>query len=368
MTDEADRRAIAIGIVGPGLVGKTLIAQLAEQADRLLKEWNLELQVYGVTDSRWMLLSATPIDLSTWQSALDKQETEANLDSFTYHFASIQHPADKIIIDCTASAAVPCFYTKWLSLGIHVVTPNKRMGSGPLQEYLQVKEAQRRYGAHFLAEASVGAGLPVLSTARSLLCTGDRISTVEGVFSGTLSYIFNTYGPGRSFSEVVMEAKKKGYTEPDPRDDLSGMDVARKVVILAREAGLRLELEAVEVQSLVPEPLRAAQSAAEFLDGLPQFDEEMAARAEEAETACRKLVYVGLVEVASGRCTVGLKAYAKDHPFAQLSGSDNVISFSSRRYNQQPLIIRGPGAGAEVTAAGVFSDLIQVAHGLGACV
>ncbi|CAL8471344.1 g10886 [Coccomyxa elongata] len=356
---------IAIGVVGPGLIGKTLLSQLAEQAGRLLEEWGLELQVFGVTNSEWMLLSATPISLKSWQTALDTQDTEASLDSFTYHFAT-SPVADRVIIDCTASAEVPCHYKKWLTLGIHVITPNKRLGSGPLADYLAVKEAQHRYGASFMSEATVGAGLPVLSTLQSMIKTGDKVGRIEGIFSGTLSFIFNSFGPGTPFSEVVSKAKAAGYTEPDPRDDLSGMDVARKVVILARECGMHIELDDVEVDSLVPEPLQSTSSVLDFMERLPEFDAEMEARSSEAAEAGRKLVYVGLVDVAAGTCSVTLQAYPTDHAFAQLSGSDNIIAFSTQRYSQQPLIIRGPGAGAEVTAAGVFSDLLQVAHSLGA--
>ncbi|EIE19690.1 homoserine dehydrogenase [Coccomyxa subellipsoidea C-169] len=360
-----EKRQVAIGIVGPGLIGKTLLSQLALQTDRLREEWGLELQVFGVTNSQWMLLSATPISLSSWQTALESQDTEASLDSFTYHFAT-SPVADRVIIDCTASAAVPCHYTKWLSLGIHVITPNKRLGSGPLADYLAVKEAQRHYHAHFMAEGTVGAGLPVLSTLQSMINTGDKVAKIEGVFSGTLSFIFNNFGPGRPFSDVVGKAKAAGYTEPDPREDLSGMDVARKVVILARECGMQIELEDVAVESLVPEPLQSTSSVLDFMDQLPQFDADMEARASEAAEAGNKLVYVGLVDVAAGKCTVSLQSYPADHAFAQLSGSDNIIAFTTRRYSQQPLMIRGPGAGAEVTAAGVFGDLLQVAQSLGA--
>lgn len=189
---------------------------------------------------------------------------------------------------------------------------------------------------------------------------------IEGVFSGTLSYIFNNLRPGQSFSQIVAEAKEKGYTEPDPRDDLQGLDVARKVTILARECGLMLELKDVPVESLVPEPLQSCRTTEEFLEKLKEFDHELTERVQNAEAKGESLVYVGIVDREAGKGWVKLTSYPKSHPFCQLDGSDNIISFVTDRYFQQPLIIRGPGAGAAVTAGGVFSDLLRLADYLGA--
>ncbi|MQM01003.1 hypothetical protein Taro_033758 [Colocasia esculenta] len=225
---------------------------------------------------------------------------------------------------------------------------------------------QRRSYTHYFYEATVGAGLPIISTLRGLLETGDKILQIEGIFSGTLSYIFNNFVGARAFSDVVAEAKQAGYTEPDPRDDLSGTDVARKVIILARESGLKLELSDIPVQSLVPEPLRATASAEEFMQQLPKFDEELSKERNDAEAVGEVLRYVGVVDAINARGRVELRRYKKDHPFAQLSGSDNIIAFTTLRYKDQPLIVRGPGAGAQVTAGGIFSDLLRLASYLGA--
>ncbi|KAJ6383779.1 hypothetical protein OIU78_027135 [Salix suchowensis] len=192
---------------------------------------------------------------------------------------------------------------------------------------------------------------------------GIKYSALKG---GTLSYIFNNFKGMRAFSNVVEEAKQAGYTEPDPRDDLSGTDVARKVIILARESGLKLDLSDIPVQNLVPEPLRACASAEEFMQQLPQFDNEMARARQEAEDAGDVLRYVGVVDAVSREGRVELRRYKKDHPFAQLSGSDNIIAFTTTRYKEQPLIVRGPGAGAQVTAGGIFSDILRLASYLGA--
>ena len=271
-----------------------------------------------------------------------------------------------VIIDCSASEKVAAHYEEWMRQGIHVITPNKRANSGPYAYYARLRELGRKSYTHYFYEATVGAGLPIISTLQSLRDSGDRITSIEGVFSGTLSYIFNTYNPAAaSFSEVVRKAKELGYTEPDPRDDLSGTDVARKVVILARESGLKLELCDVPVQSLVPEALRGA-SAEEYMRRLPEFDDDMAARAAEAAAAGEVLRYVGIVDPGPLGSRVELRRYPASHPFASLTGSDNMLSFRTTRYATNPLIVRGPGAGAEVTAGGVFADLLRLAAYLGA--
>jgi len=271
-----------------------------------------------------------------------------------------------VIVDCTASDAPPSHYLEWISKGIHIITPNKRLGSGDLEQYKAVRQTQRQSYTHWLYEATVGAGLPVIATLKHLVSTGDNVKRIEGVFSGTLSYIFNNLQPGQSFSQVVTEAKEAGYTEPDPRDDLQGMDVARKVTILARECGMMLDLNDVSVESLVPEPLRACESTAEFMEKLPEFDEELTQKLLEADAKGEALRYVGVVDCESGKGSVELLSYPRSHPFAQLSGSDNIIAFTTERYFTQPLIVRGPGAGAAVTAGGVFSDLLRLTDYFGA--
>jgi aspartokinase/homoserine dehydrogenase 1 len=274
------------------------------------------------------------------------------------------HFPHAVIIDCSASAEVAKHYARWLGEGIHVVTPNKKANSAPYAEYQRVKDARRAAGAHYLYEATVGAGLPVIQTLRDLRETGDEIRRIEGMFSGTLAYLFNTWDGSQSFSAVVRQAKQLGYTEPDPRDDLSGMDVARKLVILARETGLRTELGDVQVESLVPAELVGCGTD-EFLDRLAQFDGTMLARLQDAAARDRVLRYVGSVD-AQGKAEVGLVELPKSHPFANIALTDNIVRFQTARYDQNPLIVQGPGAGPAVTAAGVFADLLRVCAYLGA--
>ncbi|KAL6315279.1 hypothetical protein AAG906_000363 [Vitis piasezkii] len=360
------RTTIAMGIIGPGLIGGTLLDQLRDQAAVLKEDFNIDLRVMGITGSRTMLLSDSGIDLSRWRELIKEKGEVGDMHKFVNHVHGNHFIPNTALVDCTADSNVASHYHEWLRKGIHVITPNKKANSGPLDQYLKLRALQRQSYTHYFYEATVGAGLPIISTLRGLLETGDKILRIEGIFSGTLSYIFNNFKGTRKFSEVVMEAKQAGYTEPDPRDDLSGTDVARKVIILARESGLKLELADTPVQSLVPEPLRATASADEFMQQLPQYDEDLAKQLQDAEDAGEVLRYVGVVDVVNKKGLVELRRYKNDHPFAQLSGSDNIIAFTTARYKNQPLIVRGPGAGAQVTAGGIFSDVLRLASYLGA--
>ncbi|XAR72382.1 Homoserine dehydrogenase [Bertholletia excelsa] len=360
------RTTIAMGIIGPGLIGGTLLDQLKDQAAVLKEKFNIDMRVMGIIGSRRMLLSDMGIDLLRWRELQVEKGETADLDKFVQYVQGNHLIPNTVLVDCTEDFSIASHYYDWLCRGIHVITPNKKANSGPLEQYLRLRALQRQSYTHYFYEATVGAGLPIISTLQGLLETGDRILRIEGIFSGTLSYIFNNFVNKRAFSEVVIEAKEAGYTEPDPRDDLSGTDVARKVIILARESGIKLEISDIPVQSLVPEPLRGSASADEFLKRLPQYDKDMNQKLHDAEIAGEVLRYVGVVDVVNQKGVVELGRYKKDHPFAQLSGSDNIIAITTQRYKQQPLIIRGPGAGAEVTAGGVFSDILRLASYLGA--
>ncbi|KAK9167713.1 hypothetical protein Scep_002904 [Stephania cephalantha] len=359
------KTTMAMGIIGPGLIGAALLDQLKDQA--ILKDdFNIDLRVLGIASSTKMVLSETGFDLREWRDAFKYNGEAVDLNKFAHHVHGNHFIPNTVLVDCTADAKVASHYYEWLLEGIHIITPNKKANSGPLDQYLKLRALQRRSYTHYFYEATVGAGLPIISTLRGLLETGDQILRIEGIFSGTLSYIFNNFVGKKAFSEVVSEAKQAGYTEPDPRDDLSGTDVARKVIILARESGMKLELSDIPVQSLVPEPLRAIASTEDFMQKLPEFDQDLATKRNDAESAGEVLRYVGVVDVVNSKGLVELRRYKNDHPFAQLSGSDNIIAFTTTRYKEQPLIVRGPGAGAQVTAGGVFSDILQLASYLGA--
>jgi len=353
---------LSIGLIGPGTVGRVLLAQIATQIDRL-RELNLDLRVRGIASSKRMLLEETSVDLGRWSERMAQAGEPLDLQKFINHVQADYVP-HTVIIDCTASAAVAGQYRDWLARGIHIVTPNKKANSGALPYYRSLQEAKRLAGTHYLYEATVGAGLPVIQTLRDLRGTGDDITQIEGIFSGTLAYLFNVFDGSESFSSIVRAAKAKGYTEPDPRDDLSGMDVARKLIILGREMGLTLEVSDVQVEGLVPVALTQC-SVEEFMARLPESDAAMA----EALAAARKknqvLRYVGRID-AAGKATVGLMRLDSKHAFANIALTDNVVRFATRRYCDNPLIVQGPGAGPEVTAAGVFSDLLRLSAYLGA--
>ncbi len=354
---------MSIGLIGPGLVGSAFLDQLASQAERLTRDFKLDLRLRGVLTSQKMLLADASIPMAHWRDAL-ATSAPPDLPQFVRHVDAVHLP-HAVIVDCTASAAIARHYPEWLAAGIHVVTPNKQAGSADIAFYQTLIEARRAGGAHYLYEATVGAGLPIIQTVRDLRETGDRIQAIEGVLSGTLSYLFNVWDGEQPFSALVREAKAQGFTEPDPRDDLSGIDVARKLIILAREIGLDLELADVELEGLVPESLRSA-TAEEFLARVPEADAAMRERFVAARSRGKVLRYVGRLDADSRRATVGLIEVEQSHVLANMSLTDNVVSFTTSRYNRNPLVVRGPGAGPAVTAGGVFADLLRVCAYLGA--
>lgn len=354
---------LSIGIIGPGLIGGTLLEQFARQAGRLRAERKIDLRVRGIANSKKMLLSETGVDLAGWRKEFERATSATDLEEFVRHVHA-KHLPHAVLVDTTASYETAKLYPQWLERGIHVITPNKKAGTAAYEFYRRLRNLSRASGRHYLYDTTVGAGLPLLHSLRELLQTGDEVLRIEGILSGTLSYIFNTFDGTKPFSDIVKAARASGYTEPDPRDDLSGQDVARKLVILAREMGLGLELSDVKVKSLVPEPLRAG-SVEDFLKGLPAFDGAMKTLFDGAFGAGECLRFVGAV-TPDGRASVDLQRYPRTHAFARVSGSDNIVLFRTSRYDKQPLIIQGPGAGPDVTAAGVFANILRLASYLGA--
>jgi aspartokinase/homoserine dehydrogenase 1 len=353
---------LSIGLIGPGIVGRALLAQIGTQIERL-RGLNLDLRVRGIAGSKRMLLEETAVDMNRWAERMAEAGEPLDLEKFAAHLQADYIP-HTVIVDCTASADVGGNYAAWLGRGIHVVTPNKKANSGTLSYYREMRDAGRASGSHYLYEATVGAGLPIIQTLRDLRQTGDEITRIEGIFSGTLAYLFNVFDGRESFSSIVRTARAKGYTEPDPRDDLSGMDVARKLIILAREMGLTLEMTDVRVEGLVPKEIEDC-SVDDFMARLPEFDAGMAAMIGDARSKHEVLRYVGRID-ADGTATVGLTRLDAKHAFANIALTDNVVRFATRRYCDNPLIVQGPGAGPEVTAGGVFSDLLRLSAYLGA--
>ncbi|KAG2412168.1 homoserine dehydrogenase [Aspergillus terreus] len=360
---------IYLGVVGVGGVGTAFLNQLARLPNAP--------QLILLARSTQTLLAPTPayspaIPAADWKTAVDTpaltKKGALSADEMASYLAAA--PGRAILVDNTSDPQLAGQYPVFLRQGISIVTPNKKGFSSDLALWKEIFAAAAQGNALVYHESTVGAGLPVLSTLRDLVATGDEVTRIEGVFSGTLSFLFNTFAPvggagGGKWSEVVAQAKELGYTEPDPRDDLNGMDVARKLTILARIAGLDVAApDAFPIESLIPAELAglpaSADGVAQFMARLPEFDGQMAEIKEGAEKAGKVVRYVGSVDVATKQVRVGLQQFDKDSAIAGLKGSDNIISFYTRRYGSNPLIVQGAGAGGDVTAMGVTADLIKV--------
>ena len=355
-------KTISVGLIGPGTVGGTLLDQIDQQRERLLQEFNLDIRIRAIARSRKMYLGDRRIDLSDWRRSSKAKAVNLDLDEFEAH-VNADHIPHAVIIDCTASDHIADRYADWLARGIHVITPNKKAFSGDLERVRKIREAARQSGAHYFYETTVGAALPIIRTLRDLVDTGDQIHSVQGILSGTLAYLFNVFDGSTPFSEIVRDARFNGYTEPDPRDDLSGMDVARKLTILAREIGQQVELGDFPIESLVPEALKDV-STDEFLDRLHEFDDDIATRLNAATKAGKSLRYIATLDAAGG-ASVGLQEVSADNAFSNIDLTDNIVQFASTRYSANPLVVQGPGAGPAVTAGGVFSDLLKLANFFG---
>ncbi len=355
----SDVKTLSVFLVGAGLIGNTLLQQIEKHRAHLRASRKLELVICGIANSRKMIFNADGISVKKYKDLLEKEGKAMHIEAFVHHMHNMNLP-QSVFVDCTSSHDVAKFYAEILNNSISVVTPNKVGNASSYKDYRAVREAATRRNVSFLYETNVGAGLPVISTLSDLLNSGDRIISIEAVLSGTLSYIFNTFGEGKKFSDIVKQAKELGYTEPDPRDDLRGTDVARKLLILARETGLELELKDIQVEQILPGPCLKAKTVDDFMKELVKQDDFFTQRMMKAASKGKKLRFIAKLE--KGKATVSLQEVDEQHPFYNLSGSDNIISFRTDRYNQRPLVVKGPGAGAEVTAAGVFAQIISIAR------
>ncbi|HEX5169324.1 MAG TPA: bifunctional aspartate kinase/homoserine dehydrogenase I [Cyclobacteriaceae bacterium] len=355
----SDRKVLNVFLVGTGLIGKVLLKMIHDNFKQLSSENLLEINVIAIANSKKMLFDEEGLH---FQGSVDKMRIDGgqmSMNSFVDKMFQLNLP-NSVFVDCTSSDEVASFYQAILEANISIVTPNKKASSGDLAKYKKLKSTATRRGVKFLYETNVGAGLPVINTMNDLLLSGDKVISIEAVLSGTLNFIFSSFVEGRSFSEVVREAKEKGYTEPDPRDDLNGMDVARKILILAREAGWDLELKDIKVENLVPDSCRGEMSIEKFWIELAKYDDDFGKMRQQAADQNTKLRYMAVLD--NGQVSIQLKSVNHQHPFYSLSGSDNIILFTTERYHERPMVIRGPGAGADVTAAGVFADIIRIGH------
>ncbi len=353
----SEYKTLHLYIVGVGLVGSTLLDQIKNNFEEIISESKVELVVNGLSNSRKMVFSEEGIALGNYMATLNESKVAADIERFIGKMIADDH-AYTVFVDNTASKLVPEHYELILNNNIGISTPNKIALSSGLERYKTLKSLSgiRNIPLHF--ETNVGAGLPVISTLKSLISSGDEIQSIEAVLSGTLSYIFNTYSSELNFSAVVKTAQNKGLTEPDPREDLSGSDVRRKLLILAREAGSEIEEEDIEIEGLLSNSCLEAASVEAFYSALESDDKRYQTKISEAESAGKRLRYIA--SYRSGVAKIGLQAVDAQNPFFGLSGSDNMIVLYTMRYNETPLVIKGPGAGAAVTAAGLLAEIINM--------
>jgi len=358
---EDQTKQLNLFVVGVGNVGGKLLQQIKNQQQYLLENLKIQVRVIALTNSKKMLFNEDGIDLENWKAPLENAEN-LNMNLFHAKVTELNY-RNSIFVDNTANENVSKLYADYLKESVAVVTCNKIACSSNYTNYLNLKQLAREYNAPFLFETNVGAGLPIIDTLKNLIASGDKITKIQAVLSGSLNFIFNNFNnfnKETSFYEVVEQAGVEGYTEPDPRIDLSGVDVMRKILILARESGTKLELEDIENDSFLPQTSLDADSVPEFLETLKSEATHFNKMYQNASANNCRLKFVA--EFDNGKAKVGLKEIPSHHPFYNLDGSDNIVLFFTERYSQQPLIIKGAGAGADVTASGLFADIIRIGN------
>ena len=353
---ESLRKELNVFIVGVGNVGGKLIAQIKQQQNYLLQQLNLQLKIVGIASSKKMLLDENGINLNNWKEQL-QQAGAMNLQDFISSIIN-KNLRNSVFVDVTANADVASVYGHLLQKSIAVVACNKIASSSSYNNYHRLKLLSKEFNAPYLFETNVGAGLPIIGTLNDLIKSGDKINKIQAVLSGTLNFVFNNYDGKKTFAEVVKTAQNEGYTEPDPRLDLGGTDVMRKIMILAREAGEKIEMENIENSSFLPEECFAG-SVDDFYNSMKKNEAHFKNLYNEAVNKNCKLKFVASYQ--NGKASVGLQHIPSDSDFYHLYGKDNIVLFYTQRYPQQPLVIKGAGAGADVTASGVFADIMRVA-------
>ncbi len=354
----SENAELNIFLMGIGTVGGNLLNQIKQQQERLLKEKHLRLKLTGIANSKKMLFIRDGIDIASFKEQLDASEKTSSLQGFVDEMKEM-NIYNSVFVDCTASDAVAALYKDILSSNVSVVAANKVAASSGYDNYAMLKNIAKSKGVKFLFETNVGAGLPIINTLNDLVNSGDKILKIEAVLSGTLNYIFNTISEKIPLSKTIQMAKEEGYSEPDPRVDLSGVDVARKILILARESGYKVEMDDIQINRFVPDSLFKG-SLEEFWKGIPALDADFEESRKKLEAENKKWRFVARFE--DGKAEAGLQEVDSTHPFYDLEGSNNLVMYTTERYHEFPMLIKGYGAGASVTAAGVFADLIKVSN------
>lgn len=355
----SNKRSIDVFLVGVGGVGGALIEQIKQQKDFLAKK-DIEIRVCALANADKMLLNERGLSLENWKDDLENATQPSDFDVLL-SFIKLHHVVNPVFVDCTSAQSVSNLYARALKEGFHVVTPNKKANTSSYAYYQELRENARQSQHKFLYETNVGAGLPVIENLQNLLAAGDEVEKFEGILSGSLSFIFGKLEEGLTLSQATLIAKEKGFTEPDPRDDLSGADVARKLLILARETGLPLEFEDIEVEGVLPKGFSEGMDREEFLKMLPEMDAEFDKRVQAAKAEGKVLRYVGSIN--GDKCRVAIEAVDENHPLYKVKDGENALAFLTRYYSPIPLLLRGYGAGTDVTAAGVFADILRTLQG-----
>ncbi|MGL4384980.1 MAG: ACT domain-containing protein, partial [Flavobacterium sp.] len=355
---EENTKQLNLFVMGVGNVGEKFMEQIHQQKKFLKENLKINLRVIAVSNSKKMHFDEEGMSLKEWSSLLANGEP-ANPDAFISKVKEL-NLRNSIFVDITANESVSKLYEQFLRQNVAVVTCNKIACSSVYANYQNLKNLSRKYNAPFLFETNVGAGLPIIDTVKNLIASGDKVHKIQAVLSGSLNFIFNNFGPNYSFHDVVKEAGVQGFTEPDPKIDLSGVDVARKILILIRESGYQMEIEDIENLSFLPDECMKTNNNDDFFKSLLKNASHFEQLLKEANEKESRLKFVAQFE--NGKANVGLQFIAKDHPFYNLEGKDNIVLFYTDRYVDQPLLIKGAGAGAAVTASGIFADVIRIGN------
>ena len=356
------QKSLNLFLIGPGKVGSAFLKLILERNLYVSEHIHTNIKVVGIMNKQKMFFDENGIDIQNWNTQLNNSNQESSIEKFIVHIQKMKLQ-NSILVDCTANDSVVKHYQEILSSTLSIVTPNKIANTQSYNQFIELRETAKKHNVEFRYGTNVGSALPIINTLKDLIASGDEIIKIEGVFSGTLSFIFNTLKEKNSFSEVVQIAQERGYTEPDPRDDLSGLDMARKLLILIRESGVQFELKDIAIEKLISPETESAKTLSEFFDKLKNDDERIIQKKKKAENKNCVLSYIAKYE--NGSASLSIEEIEKNHPFASLTNSENIVAFTTKNYSRNPLIIRGQGAGADFTAVGILSDILRISNYLG---